>query len=124
MVGRAKVIDGAHVEHRLREEEARIEHTEWADDAREIFAQREPKRLEVGLPALLRDPTAHVRKEVAQRNGAIACRIIGVFLSEQGTEVVIERALDHIEDGELQRIGDDRPLRDTSTKWAPGGQRR
>ena len=84
MVGRAKVIDGAHVEHRLREEEARIEHTEWADDARELFAQREAKRLEVGLPALLRDPTAHVRKEVAQRNSAIACRIIGVFLSEQG----------------------------------------
>jgi len=63
-----------------------------------------------------------VRKEVTQRNGAIACRTIGVFLGEQDTEVVIQRALDHIEDGELQRIGADRPVRDTSTEWAIGRQ--
>src|SRR5262245_172195 len=118
MIGRAEIVDGTHVDHGLREEDARIEHAEWTDDPWELFAQREAERLEVGLAPLLRDPATHMRKEVAQRDGAITRRATRAFFGEQDTEVVIQRALDHIEDGELQRIGGDHPLRDTSSKRA------
>ena len=52
-----------------------------------------------------RDPAADVRQEVAERDGSCARGTAGAFLGEQHAEVVIERALDHLEDRERQRVG-------------------